>query len=615
MNRSNPTTLFFLSLIISIAAACSQNTKQANSGDSQSARANRFFERSFEVSLKRSPTFQTFLGKKEGLGQWDDISEEFQKAEFEIIQSELQYLKDSINYAALDEATKLSYDLFKQEKERQVLLYKYRHLSYPVNQMNGLHKEPALVLLNYHKIDSLPDAEAYLARIKKLPAFFDQVIASLKIREENNIVMPAYLFERVIGDCENLLNGYPLEETGDLNPVFSDFKTKIEDIGLSDEKKAELTANMEKALKDNFSQAYHTLINFLKEHQKKANDTVGIWQHAQGDEFYDVALFATNATSHTPEEIFRYGMSEVARIHGEMTKIMDTVGFEGALSEFFEYLETDPQFYFPDTEAGRQTYLDSATAIINAMRGRLDGLFTVMPKAEIVVKRVEPFQENSAGLAYYSMPAPDGSRPGVYYVNLRHMEDLPKYEIEALAYHEGIPGHHMQLAIAQELEIPEFRKYIRATSYVEGWGLYSEAIPKEIGCYEDPYADFGRLAMELFRACRLVVDVGIHHKKWTREEAIDFYRQNTATAETDIARMVDRHIVWPGQATAYKIGMQTIFDLRHKAEEMLGEQFDLREFHDVVISSGRVHLNILERLVDDYIREKSGDPLIAGETD
>ena len=240
------------------------------------------------------------------------------------------------------------------------------------------------------------------------------------------------------------------------------------------------------------------------------------------------------------------------------------------------------------------------------MKSRLDSLFLTKPKADMIVKQVEAFREKSAGKAFYQQPAPDGSRPGIYYANLYDMEAMPTYQMAALAYHEGIPGHHMQIAIKQELEgIPMFRKFGGYTAYTEGWGLYSELIPKEIGLYEDPYSDFGRLAMELWRACRLVVDTGIHSQKWTRQQGIDYYVTNTPNAVSDAVKMVERHIVMPSQATAYKIGMLKILELREKAKTALGDKFDIREFHDVILKNGPVPLNVLEGFVDSYVASKA----------
>jgi len=305
------------------------------------------------------------------------------------------------------------------------------------------------------------------------------------------------------------------------------------------------------------------------------------------------------------DEIHNIGLSEVKRIHGEMEEIMKKVEYKGTLQEFFQFMKKDKQFYYASNPKGKKEYLDKAVFIIDSMKTRLDELFITKPKADLKVKAVEAFREKSAGKAFYQQPALDGSRPGTYYANLYDMESMPSYQMEALAYHEGIPGHHMQIAIAQELKnLPMFRKLGRYTAYVEGWGLYSEFIPKEMGFYADPYSDFGRLAMELWRACRLVVDTGIHAKKWTREEGIKYYTDNTPNAKLDAVKMVERHIVMPSQATAYKVGMLKILELRKKAKEALGDNFDIRKFHDVVLTNGPIPLNVLEDLVEAYINKE-----------
>jgi uncharacterized protein (DUF885 family) len=319
-----------------------------------------------------------------------------------------------------------------------------------------------------------------------------------------------------------------------------------------------------------------------------------------------MALRHTTTTNLSADEIHHLGLKEVARIHCEMEKIRAKVGFKGDLHAFFKFMREDPQFYLPDTDEGRAKYLAKAVQIVDEMKKRLDELFLTKPKADVEVKAVEKFRESSAGAAFYQQPAPDGSRPGMFYVNLRDMRDQPVYELEALAHHEGIPGHHMQIAIAQELTgIPKFRKLgARFTAYTEGWGLYSELTPKEIGMYQDPYSDFGRLSLELLRAARLVVDTGMHAKKWTRNQAIDYLRQNTPNSEGDCVDAINRYIVMPSQATAYKIGMLKILELRGKAKRALGAKFDLHQFHDVVLTNGALPLDVLEELVNRWIKSK-----------
>ena len=287
-----------------------------------------------------------------------------------------------------------------------------------------------------------------------------------------------------------------------------------------------------------------------------------------------------------------------------MVKIKDKVGFKGNLKSFFDELKSNEKYYYPQSESGKRDYMIRASQIIEEMKSRLDELFLRKPKADMIVKAVEEFREKSAGKAFYQRAAPDGSRPGTYYANMYKMKMMPKYQMEALAYHEGIPGHHMQLAIAQELEdIPKFRKYGGYTSYIEGWGLYSEYLPKELGFYSDPYSDFGRLAMELWRSCRLVVDTGIHSKQWTRQEGIDYYTSNTPNDLLDCIKMVERHIVMPSQATAYKIGMNKILDLRERAKKEMKEKFDIRVFHDEILKEGALPLSVLEERILKMISE------------
>jgi uncharacterized protein (DUF885 family) len=288
-----------------------------------------------------------------------------------------------------------------------------------------------------------------------------------------------------------------------------------------------------------------------------------------------------------------------------MRAIKDTVGFEGDLKAFMQFMREDDQFYYANDEEGKARYLREATELIETMKGSLDKMFITKPKADVNVKAVEAFREQSAGKAFYQRPSEDGTRPGLYYANLYDMKAMPTYQMEALAYHEGIPGHHMQIAISQELQgIPKFRKFGGYTAYIEGWGLYSEMLPKEFGFYSNPYSDFGRLAMELWRACRLVVDTGIHEKKWTREEGIAYYMNNTPNAESDAVKMVERHIVMPSQATAYKVGMLKILELRENAKAELGEKFDIREFHDEVLKFGPVPLNVLENNIENWVQDK-----------
>ncbi|MDW3208946.1 MAG: DUF885 domain-containing protein [Reichenbachiella sp.] len=606
MNKVKNSLFFLLALIMACNPDQEKKTYSAEEIASESQKANDFFEKSFTDGLSRSPEYQTYLGIKDNQDKWDDYSDENEKAELEITKQELQWLKDSINYDALDKMSKVSYDLFVANSEQQIDGFKYRLYNYPVNQMFGMHSGKPAFLINMHQITNKEDAEAYISRLNKLKTVFDQLIVNLKTREENGIVPPKFVFPRVISDSENILKGAPFT-TGESSTLLADFSGKIENLdSLSQDEREELLAKANEALLTGVKPAYESLISFLTEQEKRATTDDGAWKFPNGAAYFNFALKRTTTTDLTSDEIHEIGLKEVARIHNEMREIMKKVQFEGTLQEFFKFLIEDDQFYYPNTDEGKLAYMDSATTIINNMKARLDELFITKPKADMIVKRVEAFREQSAGKAFYQSPALDGSRPGTYYANLADSKNMPKFEMEALAYHEGIPGHHMQRSISQELEgVPKFRKFGGYTAYTEGWGLYCEFLPKEMGMYANPYSDYGRLAMELWRACRLVVDTGIHGKKWTREEGIAYYQNNTSGSERECVRMVERHIVMPSQATAYKIGMLKILELRADAQAKLGEKFDIREFHDVVLTSGAVPLDLLEVMVNDWIASKS----------
>ena len=582
--------------------ASAENTNQ-QSEQTESEKANQLFEDIFMENVMRSPMYQSYLGIKDDQDKWDDISDEQAKEDLALTKKHLEQVK-AIDESKLNEQTKISWMLMKQSLENDIADFKWRHHNYPVNQMFGLHSSVASLLINQHGISSVDDAEDYISRLNGLPELFDQLAENLELRAEKGIIAPKFVYPYVISDSKNIITGAPFDD-GEASALWGDFTGKLDKLEIDESQREQLLADAKKAMLESVKPAYQDLITAVEGIAEQATTKDGAWKFPDGEAFYNNALQRTTTTDLTAEEIHEIGLSEMERIHEEMRAIMEEVGFEGTLQEFFVHMRNSDEFIYPNTEEGRQRYLDEATAYIDNMRERLDELFINKPKAGLIVKAVEPFREKSAGKAFYQQPSMDGSRPGTYYANLYDMEAMPTYQMEALAYHEGIPGHHMQIAIQQELEgIPKFRRFGRYTAYSEGWGLYTEKLPKEIGLYKDPYSDFGRLAMELWRAVRLVVDTGIHDKKWTREEGIDFYVTNTPNAKSDAVKMVERHIVMPGQATAYKIGMNKILELREKAKSELGDKFDIREFHDVVLGSGPVPLNILEQFVNDYISEK-----------
>lgn len=576
---------------------------------SESQRANAFFERVFEESAARRPESLTFLGRKDRADEWNDLSEEYANESIEIVKKQLVELQ-AFDRSKLDDATALSYDLLVQAMEEEIEDNKWRLYNYPVNQMFGRHSGVVSLLINQHRISDVKDAENYIARLNAVPTLFDQLITNIEARTAANIIPPKFVFPHVIRDSNNIIKGAPFDD-GEPSALLADFNKKLNALSekegseLSAEKKAELSEAATLALSNSVKPAYQKLVAHLTELEAKATTDDGIWKWKDGADFYNVALKRTTTTDLTSDQIHEIGLKEVARIHDEMRAIKDKVNFDGDLKAFMQFMRDDEQFYYPNTDEGKARYLNEATALIEDMKGKLDEMFIIKPKAELNVKAVEAFREQSAGKAFYQRPSEDGTRPGLYYANLYDMKAMPTYQMAALAYHEGIPGHHMQLAIQQELkDVPKFRKFGGYTAYIEGWGLYSEYLPKEFGAYQDPYSDFGRLAMELWRACRLVVDTGIHAKKWTREEGIAYYTNNTPNAVSDGVKMVERHIVMPSQATAYKIGMLKILELRANAKEKLGDKFDIREYHDEILKYGPLPLNAVEAKVDAWVAAK-----------
>ena len=579
----------------------------------ESARLNQFFEDKFQATLSRNPMYQTYLGVKTDYDKWNDVSDENAVREMEIQRADMEEMKTLFDYDLLDDQAKLSWRLAEYELAQAEAAFPFRHHSYTFDQMRGVQSSIPAFLVNQHGVTSLSDAEAYVSRLEGISAYLDQHIENAEYSASLGIKPPAFAYAYVLNDSKGVITGYPftsdVSDGSEDSPLMKDFRgkvTKLVEAETIDQSQADaLLSDAVAALTSSVGPAYENVISVMEAHDETATTDDGAWKLPDGDAYYAMRLNQMTTTGMSAAEIHQLGLDEVARIHGEMRGIMAQVGYEGTLKEFFEFMRTDEQFYLPNTEEGREAYLSEARHQIELMKEDLPSVFNTFPKADMIVKAVEPFREKSAGKAFYSRPAPDGSRPGTYYANLYRMQDMPTYQLQALAFHEGIPGHHMQIAIAQELEgIPSFRKYGGYTAFSEGWGLYSEYLPKEMGYYSDPYDDFGRLAMEIWRAARLVVDTGIHDKKWTREQAIQYLLDNTPNPEGDAKKAIERYIVMPGQATAYKIGMIKILELRESARAELGDAFDIAEFHDVVLKDGPVPLSILEENVKTWVASK-----------
>ena len=569
-----------------------------------SKRVNKFFEDQFNETVKRYPTWQTYLGMKTDYDKLNDNSEEFANREHELDKKALKALR-KLKRLEVDRQTALSLKLYEQRLKNSIEDHKWRYHGFPVNQMFGFQSQMPAFMINMHTISNKQEAKDYISRLKEMKRVFSENITFMKKQEKMGILPPDFIFSKVLRDSRNVIEGKPFDKSKKDSTLLEDFRKKVNGLKISKKEKNQLIDEAVKALNEYVKPSYIDLIAYLKKLDDLIDKNEGAWGLPNGKAYYENRLARITTTNMDAVEIHKTGVAEVERIHGEMKKIMVKTGFKGTLQDFFEFMKTDSRFTYPNTDKGRKTYLKETKKIITKMKAALPRMFNTFPKAELEVKAVEKFREKSAGIAFYNGPSLFGNRPGKYYVNLYKMEDVVKFEMEALAYHEAIPGHHMQIAIATELEgLPKFRRTMSYTAFSEGWGLYSELLPKEFGFYEDPYSDFGRLSMELWRACRLVVDTGIHHYKWSREKSIKYLTENTPASSLEIIKGVERYFVMPGQATAYKIGMMKILNLREMAKEKLKEKFDIRQFHDVVLRDGGLPLNVLEENVKTWIQAK-----------
>lgn len=571
---------------------------------SETDRLMAWFAKVDQEDLERSPVRKTMRNiVDEDYGRWDDPSDAAAVEEFELGQARLAHMRENFDFDALESSAQLSWRLFEYGAKNDARNHPFRRHGYLFNQMRGPHSNIPVFMVNMHRVDSLETAEAWISRVAGVGDLFDGLMEEAQARFEMGVHAPAWVYDHVIETAGNVTVGAPFDD-GEPNLVWAHFQRQLDALELDEEQSQELLERGREALLS-WQPAYQSLIDLMQQQRDQAMAGDGAWRLPDGEQYYATRLRHFTTTDLTAEQVHQLGLDNVERIHEEMRAIMQEVGFEGSLDEFFVFMREDEQFYYPNTNEGRQAYLDEAEAMIERMNQRLPEYFLTLPQHDLEVRRVEPFRERSAGKAFYQRPAQDGSRPGIYYANLYDMNEMPIYQMEALAYHEGNPGHHMQLSIMIDLEdIPDFRRYGGYTAYTEGWGLYTEYLPLEMGFYEDPYSNFGRLAMELWRAARLVVDTGLHHKQWSREQAIDYLVENTPNPRGDAVRAIERYIVMPGQATAYTVGMLKILELREDAQQRLGEDFDIREFHEVVLRDGAVPLEILEELINDWVESK-----------
>ena len=566
-----------------------------------------FLDRSVVKMAFESPETLTSLGFLESVGitghnaELDDDSPEAMDKTFAQV-LDLRETLLSYSDTDLDENQRISKDIALYLADFALVSEPYRYHNYPLNQLFGVQNGYPSFMQAQHQVHSVGDAENYLSRLQKVKLKFAQTLEGLKIREAKGIIPPKFVIERVLTEMNEFV-AMPVQD----NILYSSFKTKLADTDISADEQARLLAAAEADIKGYVHPAYQLFIDYFTQLQAKAGTDDGYWALPNGSLAYEQLLKFFTTTNYTADEIHAKGLAEVDRIQNEIMTILAAEGYDVSqgFSVAIEALAADPKFYYEDSDAGRAQILVDYQAILDEVNAGLGDAFRIRPEAGMEVVRIPEFKEKTAPGAYYQQPAIDGSRPGRFYANLYDIKATPKYGMRTLAYHEGIPGHHFQIAVAMELEgMPLIRKMAPFTAYIEGWALYSERLAWELGFQKDPFDNIGRLQAELFRAVRLVVDTGIHHSRWTREQAIDYMKKNTGMSDRDVTAEIERYIVMPGQATAYKVGMMKILELREKAKLALGDKFDLRDFHDVVLKNGAVPLDILETLVDRYIADK-----------
>ena len=578
-------------------------------GRDETARLNEWFKARWSEQLNFSPIQKTVLGLKEDNDKIDDLSERAGDEQLAWARKATAEMKATFDYARLSPEGKISYDIWSYQLERAERMLPYRRRGYVFTQMQGPHAFLPQFLMGFHRVETPADMQAYVARIGGVARAVDQLLERARLAASEGVRPPRFAYEGVIAQSRGLVTGAPFGGQGDA-PVWADAKTEIDTLlkaGKIDAAEADrLREATRKALLERFKPSYDALLAWFEQDMKNTDAQArGVGTLPQGAAFYREALAGSTTTSMSAEEIHQFGLKEVARLRAEMETVKNAVGFKGSLQEFFTFLREDPQFFFPSTDEGRAAYINAAQEHLAFIKAKLPEYFGILPKADLEVKRVEPFREQPGAAQHYFPGTPDGSRPGVYYAHLIDMKAMPKHQLEVIAYHEGNPGHHMQLSIAQELkDVPTFRTQAGFTAYSEGWGLYSELLAKEMGAYKDPYSELGRLSSEIWRAIRLVLDTGIHSKGWTEEQAVKYFTDNSPSAAGAIRSEVQRYFVIPGQATAYKVGMQKILDLRAKARAALGARFDIKGFHDTVLGGGAMPLEILERRVDTWIASR-----------
>lgn len=576
----------------------------------ESQRLNAWFDEQYAQWMRFSPLMLSFQGSKELNDQLDDVSEAGMDARLAWLEASVKAMEANFDYRLLDAETQTSWELWKRQYENERDGKAFRQNQYVFDQMNGMQSTLPMLLMNFHSVDSEADYQAYIARLNAMPRFFGQLLDHAQKAQAAGTLPPRFALEAVSAQSRALVAGAPFSSGAD-SALWADLQRKADALvsnGKIDQARADaLKAQARSALLDSVQPAYDRIIAWADGAREQAlvnPSGVGTTQaDNNGAAYYRHQLKQNTTTELTAEQIHEIGLADVARLRGEMEAIQKKIGVEGDLQAFFAHVASNPALQYPNTDEGRAAYMADTNAAIDNIRKLLPEYFGLLPKAPLEVRRVEAFREQPGAAQHYYPGTADGSRPGIYYMHMSDMSAMPKTELEVIAYHEALPGHHMQLSIAQELTgLPKFRTQLMLSAYAEGWGLYSERLAKEMpGTYQDPYSDYGRLVSEMWRAIRLVVDTGLHAKGWTEEQAVAYFAQNSSIPRAAMESEVRRYLIMPGQATSYKIGMNKMLELRAKAESALGDKFDIRGFHDTILGGGALPLDLLEKRVDGWI--------------
>lgn len=571
---------------------------------SQDAALLDFLDRAFDEQLKLSPESQTQLGYKTDNDRLDDYTDAAATRSLALAERQLKDMRARFKPEQLGESARVSFRLFEYEVGRSRESFPFRDLRFPVSTNGSPAGDIPVLLINNHKIDTVADARAYVARLRETERVMREVAATMRKQAAAGIVPNKVNFAPARADAREVVTGAPFDNGPD-STLMADFRKKVSALKTSAATKRELLREASAALAGPLRRGYDTLFAALDEIEPRSKGNFGAWSLPNGAAYYADRLKSSTTTPLAPDQIHAVGLAQVTAIRREMEAIKREVGFSGTLEQFFDSIRSNPKFKYPNTAEGREEYLRDARAVVASAMAAAPRYFRVLPKAALEVRAVEKWREKTASTAFYNPPSADGTRPGIYYVNLIDMNQTQKVQVAGIAAHEGAPGHHFQIARQQELVgIPKFRKFGGYGAYMEGWGLYSERLANEMGVYKDPYARFGMLSLQVWRAIRLVLDTGIHSRRWTRERSIAYFKANSSVSETDIAREVDRYFNWPGQATSYMIGQLKIAELRKRAERELGARFDIHDFHEAVLSQGALPLDVLDEQVGRYIAAK-----------